>query len=79
MLAPSVHRDGRSVDKTKFLNKVQRACDDAEFNLMDRIDDLARQADLDDQDVLRLLKGYGIDLDEAWRSYTTDSSVERGE
>jgi len=46
---------------------------------MDRIDDLARQADLDDQDVLRLLKGYGIDLDEAWRSYTTDSSVERGE
>jgi hypothetical protein len=67
------------VDTKKFLAKVQQASDDAEFELMNRIDDLSRQADLDDQEVLRLLKGYGIDLDEAWRSYTTDTSVERNE
>lgn len=67
------------MDTKKFLAKVQQASDDAEFELMNRIDDLSRQADLDDQEVLRLLKGYGIDLDEAWRSYTTDTSVERND
>lgn len=67
------------MDTKKFLAKVQQASDDAEFELMNRIDDLSRQADLDDQEVLRLLKGYGIDLDEAWRSYTTDTSLERND
>lgn len=67
------------MDKKKFLDKVQRASDDAEFALMNRIDDLSRQADLDDQEVLRLLKGYGIDLDEAWRSYVNDPTTERNE
>lgn len=67
------------MNEKKFLAEVQKASDDAEFSLMNRIDDLSRQADLDDQEVLRLLKGYGIDLDEAWRSYTTDTSMERNE
>lgn len=67
------------MDTKKFLDKVQQASDDAEFELMNRIDDLSRQADLDDQEVLRLLKGYGIDLDEAWRSYTTDTSMKRND
>lgn len=63
----------------KFLSKVQQAVEDAEFNLMDRVDGLARQAGLDDQEVTRLLRGYGIDLDESWRSYTSDTSIERSE
>jgi hypothetical protein len=67
------------VNKKKFLAKVQEASDDAEFALMNRIDDLSRQADLDDREVLGLLKGYGIDLDEAWRSYVNDPATERND
>lgn len=67
------------MDTKKFLAKVQQASDDAEFSLMNRIDDLSRQADLDEREVLRLLKGYGIDLDEAWRSYVSDPTTERND
>lgn len=63
----------------KFLAEVQDAVDDAEFALMNRVDDLSRQAGLDEQEVTQLLKYYGIDLSEAWRSYTTDPTTERND
>lgn len=58
--------------------EIQRAIEDAQEVLLDRIDTIASKYGLDDGDVAKELRQIGeSDLADAWTEYVTDENYER--
>lgn len=58
--------------------EIQRAIEDAQEVLLDRIDTIANKYGLDDQAVAKELRHIGeTDLADAWNEYVIDENYER--
>lgn len=58
--------------------EIQRAIEDAQEVLLDRIDTIATRYDLDDDEVAKELRRIGeTDLADAWNEYVIDENYDR--
>lgn len=58
--------------------EIQRAIEDAQEVLLDRIDTIANRYEMDDQEVAKELRRIGEpDLADAWTEYVLDENYER--